>query len=86
MIVNGKSDGKTWPPGPYTEEQLAMLERGWHGRPTFITVVAEIRRLMTVVAKIHDQMDQTDPRCPVGIALTKAHSLTRPSWPPPEFP
>lgn len=49
MIVDGKSDGKTWPPGPYTEEQLVLLERGYHGRPTMQTVVAELRRLMKLV-------------------------------------
>lgn len=39
-------DTTPFPPGPYTEEQLKMLERGWYGRPTMQTVVGEVRRLM----------------------------------------
>lgn len=43
-------DKAPFPPGPYTEEQLQLLERGWHGRPTMQTVVAEVRRLMAALA------------------------------------
>jgi hypothetical protein len=50
------------------------------------TVVGELRRMMTIVARLHDQVDQTDPHCPIGTALTRARCTVRPSWPPPEFP
>lgn len=34
-----------FPDGPYTEDQLQMLERGWYGRSTMRKVIAEVRRL-----------------------------------------
>ena len=48
-------DKAPFPPGPYTEEQLQLLERGWHGRATMQTVVAEVRRLMAKLAAKDDQ-------------------------------
>ena len=42
-------DKPSFPEGPYTEDQLQLLERGWHGRPTMQTVVREVRRLMAAL-------------------------------------
>jgi len=48
-------DKLPFPDGPYTEEQLQLLERGWHGRQTMQVVVAELRRVMTRLAKYEPQ-------------------------------
>ena len=50
MAAKSPPDDKLpFPPGPYTEEQLQLLERGWHGRQTMQVVVAELRRVMTLL-------------------------------------
>lgn len=39
---------------------------------------AEIARLRDILRALHDQVDLTDPRDPIGIALARAGSITRP--------
>lgn len=38
----------------------------------------ERARLRDIVRALHDQVDQTDPNDPIGVALTRAGSVTRP--------
>ena len=49
MAASPPDNKLPFPPGPYTEEQLQLLERGWHGRQTMQVVVAELRRVMTLL-------------------------------------
>ncbi len=79
--------------GPLTDEQLAGAE-SWSAEEFSAGVsdayravvrqhivqrlVAEVRHRREQLRMLHDQVDQTDPRCPIGAALTRAKSTECP--------